>query len=252
MAEVLAPPPWNLEQLIEAARERLDDLPGDVVDAAVEDWKANDDGLLWTNSELAQYADEAQFEIVRRRPIKDNTTAAITQIAVTAAAPTYPYHASILQIEDAYFVETVAGTHHELVKRTHADMRDFRPLWRTDEDGKPDTYIEDLTERSVTLYRTPDVAGTLFLTVRRLPKSRLNWNFRNAMLECAAEHQYNLLDWILYRAYAKDDIETRDERRAKTHLDEFNVAIGVRPSAAREQLLRNERNTYRRTHAQFF
>jgi hypothetical protein len=252
MPHALAPPPWDLEQLIGAARQRLDDLPGDVVDEADENWTGNDDGLLWSNTELTQYADEAQLEIVRRRPIKDNTTAEICNIAVTIGVATYPYHRSILGIEDAYFVETISGVHHQLVKRTHAELRDLRPNWRADVNGKPDTYLEDLHERKMTLWNTPDVAGTLFLTVRRLPKRVLDWNLRNVLLECDLEHQYNLLDWILYRAFTKDDVETRDERRAQRHMDSFTAAIGIRPSAHMERLRRVERNTYRRQRAHFF
>lgn len=251
MADVLAPPPWNLEQVVTAARERLDDLPGDVVED--EDWKADDDGLLWTNSELAQWADEAQQEVARRRPIKDATTVAVCEIAVTTPTATYAYHKSILGIEEAYFVETDSGTHYPLVKYTHANMEVDYPSWRADTAGKPTVYIEDLTERSITLYRIPDASGKLHLVARRLPLYRLNWTTaRNRPLEIDAEHHYDLLDWMLYRAYAKDDPETRDDARAARHLELFTMAIGERPSARIERLRRLERNTYRRTRAHFF
>lgn len=251
MADELTPPPWTLENIVEAVRERLDDLPGDVV--VDQDWKSNDDGLLWSNSELTQYADEAQQEVARRRPIKDNTTVAVTQIAVVALTPTYAYHKSILAIEEPYFVETISGIHHALKKYSHADMLTDYQTWRADTAGKPTLYIEDLHERSITLYRTPDVAGTLYLTTRRLPVRRLNWSIgQSAKLEVDAEHQYDMLDWILYRAYLKDDIETSDAERARRHLDAFTLAIGERPSARVERLCRVERNTNRRTRAHFF
>lgn len=252
MPDILQAPPWKLEHVVQAAREQLDDLPGDVVDEADEDWKTNDDGLLWTNSELARWVDEAQQQVSKRRPINDNATAAVCTIAVVAATATYAYHASILQIEDAYMIETAETTHRPLSKRTHAEMRELRPTWRDDEDGTPEFYIEDLTERAITLYRTPDLAGTLHLTVKRTAVQRLSWNTPSTLLELPAEHQYDMLDWVYYRAFSKDDIETKDEKRAERHLEKFNAVIGALPSASRRQMLREERNTYRRTRPVFF
>jgi hypothetical protein len=252
MPEILTAPPWKLEQIVQAAREQLDDLPGDVVDEAAESWQSNDEGLLWSNAELARWADEAQQQFTKRRPINDNATAAVCQIAVVADTPTYAYHSAILQIEDAYIIETAATTHRPLVKLTHAELREQRPIWRSDTSGTPEFYIEDLTERAVTLYRTPDLAGIMYLTVKRTALQRLSWNVPNTLLEVPAEHQYDLLDWIFHRAFSKDDIETKDERRSEKHLAAFNASIGVLPSAARRQLLREERNTYRRTRPVFF
>jgi hypothetical protein len=249
VADILAPPPWNLLQLVAHARLRLDDLPGDIIDEET-CWDSDDAGLLWSNMELVAYADEAQWEFARRRPVKDSVTTAVCQVAISASTAAYAYHASILGIERARFVETVSGKEHPLVKATHTSLDDTYPRWQSDAVGDPRCYIEDTDERRLTLYRTPQLAGTLYLTVRRLPLVHFDW-VRRATLrpEIAIEHHAELLDWMLYRAYLKRDAETE---RPAAHLEAFDRKVGPRPSAHLERVRRVERNTHRRVRGTFF
>ncbi len=64
----------TLEELVENARRRLEDLGGDMEGL---DWKTDDSSLLWSNDDLVRYANEAENEFCRRRPILDSETASV-------------------------------------------------------------------------------------------------------------------------------------------------------------------------------
>lgn len=243
-------PPFTLEQLVTVFRQRVDDLPGDIVDDSTP-WVNDDTGLLWKNDEICQYADEAQQELFLRRHKKDNTTAAITQIAVTASLAEYAFDKRILGIERVKFVDS-ADDEFVLDKTTHQTLDFERTNWQKDADGVVDEYIEDFDNRSITLYRTPTLSGTLHLTVRRLPLARLSWTLRNKLIETDDELQYDLLDWMMFRAYMKRDAETENPDLAGLHKGLFDERVGERPSAHLQQVRRQERNIDRRVRPQFF
>lgn len=243
-------PPLSLEQLATIFRQRVDDLPGDIVDAS-KPWSNDDTGLLWSNDEICQYADEAQQELFIRRNKKDDTTAAVTQIAVVASTAIYPFDKRILAIERVKFIDSAADE-FVLDKTTHQTLDHLRSNWQKDDDGVVDEYIEDFENRSITLYRTPQLAGTLFLTVRRLPLLRLSWPTRHVLIETDDENQYDLLDWMMFRAYMKRDAETENPDLAGIHKTLFDERVGERPSAHLQQVRRQERNINRRVRVHFF
>jgi hypothetical protein len=243
-------PPLTLEQLVTIFRQRVDDLPGDVVDKTTP-WQNDDTGLLWSNDEACTYADEAQQELFLRRHKKDSTTVAVTQITVAIGTATYAFDKRILAIERVKFVDSAADE-FVLDKTTHQTLDFQRTNWQKDGNGVVDEYIEDFEDRSITLYRTPKLAGTLFLTVRRLPLAHLSWVLRHKLLEAADENQFDLLDWMMFRAYLKRDAETENPDLAGTHKSLFDERVGERPSAHLQQVRRQERNIDRRVRTHFF
>ena len=242
--------PLTLEQLATLFRQRVDDLPGDIVDKTVP-WANDDSGLLWTNAEICQYADEAQKELFLRRHKKDDTTAEITQIAVVIGTSAYAFDKRILAIERVKFIDS-ASDEFVLDKTTHGTLDFQRTNWQKDENGVVDEYIEDFENRSITLYRTPQLAGTLHLTVRRMPLLALSWSLRHKLLEADDENQYDLLDWMMFRAYMKRDAETENPELAGIHKALFDERVGDRPSAHLQQVRRQERNIDRRVRTHFF
>lgn len=243
-------PPLTLEQLVTLFRQRVDDLPGDIVDSATA-WQNDDDGLLWKNAEICQYADEAQQELFIRRHQKDASTVAITQITVSADTASYPFDKRILAIERVKFVDS-ADKEFVLEKTTHQKMDWQRINWQGDSSGVVEEYIENFEDREITLWRTPDLDGTLHLTVRRLPLDRLSWTLRNKRIETADELQYDLLDWMMFRAYMKRDAETENPDLAGIHKNLFDERVGERPSAHLQQVRRQERNIDRRVRPHYF
>ncbi len=249
-------PPFTLEQLATVFRQRVDDLPGDIA-APTQSWDNDDSGLLWSNEEVCTYADEAQQELARRKPILDtDITPAITQIAVVAATQPFTYDSRILSVDRIKFVETVSLDEHILRKRSAAWMDLHFRNWDLEGNlataGAPHTYVDYLDERVMKLYPVPDLAGTLHLTVWRRPLVHLDWSLRHKQLEAQDEHHLDLLDWMMYRAYLKRDAETENVALAGEHKAIFDERIGVRPSARVERIRRMEHNQGRRVRAHYF
>jgi hypothetical protein len=251
-------PPFTLEQIVFLFRQRMDDLPGDVVPGTTP-WQNDDDGLLWKNEEACGFVDEAQHELAHRKPILDSTTAAITEIAVAgvmADVQEFTYDQRILKIDRIKFVETLSADETVLVKRTPAWM-DFRYRnWdlETPADnnpGVPEFYVEYTEERKLQLWPPTNLDATLFLTVWRLPLVRLSWTLRRSLIEAQEAHQMDLIDWMQYRAYMKRDAETENLDLAATHKGIFDERIGPRPSAALQALRRREHKLGRRVQGYF-
>ena len=97
MSQILQP--LNLRDLVFAWRERVDDLLGDVDDPCA--WENEDEDLLWNNDEATRFANAAQREFARRRPILDSTTQAICEIQIVKGTHTYPYDSRIMDIRRA-------------------------------------------------------------------------------------------------------------------------------------------------------
>jgi hypothetical protein len=217
----------TLFELVRQARERLDDLGGDGSTECA--WQNDDTGLLWANHELVAWANEAQREFCRRRPISDSDTAALCTVAVASGTDTYDYDDRILFIKRA----KLNGEQNALTKRTQTWMDRNYPEWES-MTGTPVVYVEDFTDYSIRLIPNPDDAFTLDLVVARLPIDSLRWEKRQSQRPEIANHQHeSLLHWICHRAYLKKDSQTYDEKQSERALALFNLEVGP-PIDARE------------------
>lgn len=248
-------PPFSLEQLVSVARSRLDDLPGDIA-APTQSWDNDDSGLLWTNDELCTFADEAQQEVARRKPILDSSTPEITEIAMPITVQTVSYDARILMIDRVKVVETASADEVLLTKRSQFWMdrryRDWELEGNATTPGTPMFWIDYMDERKIKLYPVPDLVGVLHLTVWRMALAHLSWTLRHKILEVASEHHMDMIDWIQYRAYLKRDAETENLDLAAVHKAIFDERIGPRPSAKIERVRRMEHRLGRRVQAHYF
>lgn len=278
----------NLRELVLALRrDILDDLLGDVEDPCA--WESEDTGLLWKNAELVRHVNEAQREFARRRPIEDSITTAICRIPVYQGTSEYVIDPRVLHVDRVRFARYAlqdvsvpftlllewTGDSPEVVspletfsttsptgpvierrsspqKTTVQRLDEYFLNWETTT-NHPDWYIEDMTHYRLRLYPTPDRDGLLELTVGRLPLSDMRWNYRHLDApEIDARHHLDLLQWAAHKAYMKRDAEVYDPQRAAQHLATFISYVGERPSAALEQVRRQERNLRRRVRPQFF
>lgn len=249
-------PPLTLEQLVFLFRQRMDDLPGDIV-SSTSSWQNDDDGLLWKNDEIVGYADEAQQELAQRKPIIDtHQSPTITHIAVSGSnQQVVSYDRRILKIDRVKFVGTASEDEHVLEKRDQHWMDDRYNEWDKEgglgDQGPPKFYVDYVEEYQLNLYPVPDLAGTIHLTVWRLPMLRLSWTTRNRLIEAQINHQIELLDWMQYRAYLKRDAETENPSLAGDHKSIFDERIGLRPSAHLQAVRRREARMGRRVKAHF-
>jgi len=247
-------PPLTLEELATLFRQDVDDLPGDTVTDV--NWKNKDTGLLWSNQEICRYANQAQTEFCFRQPILDqDTTAAITQIPVLASTGVYALSPKILSIRRMKFVDS-NGDEFILLKRTTQQMDLEVTDWDKETspvEGTVIYYVEDTDTNQLQLYRVPDLAGTIHMTVDRYAAADMLWPSRHQDgPEIAQEHHLCLLEYMKHLAYKKRDSETEDKKLAQDFLDTFTAMVGERPSARLLRVRSQERNYPRRVKAHFF
>ncbi|MFA5387503.1 MAG: DUF6682 family protein [Candidatus Paceibacterota bacterium] len=175
---------------------------------------------LWSDDDLIEYADDAQNEACRRgRLLVDSTTADTCQIAVLAGTHTYALDARVIRVNRA----RLSGESRPLGFRQMRKLDDLSPGWE-DWSGTPEVILPDWQEGSIRLVPSPDSAGTLNLTVVRLPLATIN--DPDDAFEVRDEHLRNLRHWIVYRAFLKRDSETYDPERAAQALALFEREFG--------------------------
>lgn len=235
----------TLLELIHDFREsELDDLGGDVDDPCA--WENDDTGLLWSNRELVRFANLAEKEFCRRRPIMDSETAGICLMTLSIGQATVTYD-PIVEYVDRIKID---GETHELQKRTKEWMDKNYSNWEADT-GVPKRYIENHSENGARFHPIPEVSTDIVLTVGRLPLAEMDWNLRAVTEpEINLKAHYDLMLWMGHIALRKRDSQTYNKSESDRYFKLFETAVGPRKSAWMEQRRKALRGLPRRTTAQ--
>lgn len=184
---------------------------------------------FWSSENIVRYLNEAVQEACERaRLIEDRTTPAVCSIPVRAGESTYLLHPSVLQIKrltlrgrplDESSVEELDSESHE---------------WET-RSGTPRVFIFEQGSGAqppkVRLVPTPAAADAIALTVYRGALKPLSVDSDQAKPEIPERLHDRLLDWMLHRAYLKQDADAFDPNKSATSLGLFVQAFGERPNA---------------------
>lgn len=196
----------RLGQLLEIVRSELDD---------------REEPYLWSDAELIEYADDAQNEACRRaRLLLDSETTDTSRITLVPGTAVYAVDPRVIRVERAI----VAGEHLpvRMCLRRHVDR--MLPGWEDQDDGLPELLIPDWQSRAIRLVAAPAEAGTLRLTVVRLPLAPLN--DLDDEPEIPEHFHRSLRHWIVHRAYLKHDAEAFDEQASIRALAWFTEEFG--------------------------
>lgn len=114
------------------------------------------------------------------------------------------------------------------------DYRDLdveEPGWRTrTTNSYPRGYIRNLDPGYFRPYPIPTAAGTVKLTVVRLPLEAMTSDGDEP--EINRRYHLALLDWVYYRCYAKNDADAFDPKKSKEGLDAFEREFGTKERAS--------------------
>lgn len=203
----------DAQALIDLFRQRADD-------EAAESQYSDADVLGW----LSEGEREA---CIRAKVLLDDTTEHITEFAIVAGSALLDLDPTVLHIEAATFTPT-EGQAIEVGVVGMDWIRD-QCDWRTETASKPYALAHLPSTKQARLWPTASAAGTLYLTVRRLPLNDME--SLDDEPEIPVEHHDGLVDWALYRAYMGKDVEQEDPARAAQALAAFEARFGARPSA---------------------
>jgi hypothetical protein len=203
----------NLNELIIAAQNQADEI-------------VDKPDLLWSLAEWAEHANDAENEACIRANLIIDKSSSMTSIPVLSGIATYSIDERIIKIKR---VKLLSGT-EPLVKTSRRVLDATYPNWEADT-GAVRSWLPDDTNK-VTLYKSPITGTTMNFMVSRLPENPMTLaNKLTESPEIDAMYHQGLVDWMLHRAYSKQDSETLDKGKAKEHLTRFVKRFGERPPA---------------------
>jgi hypothetical protein len=183
--------------------------------------------LLWSLAEWTEYANDAENEACIRANLLIDQSSALANISVLSGVATYALDEKILLIKRA---KLSTGT-EPLVKTSRRVLDATYPNWES-ESGSVRSWLPDDTNK-VTLYKIPQATSTLNLMISRLPLTPMELVTKlTDSPEIDEQYHMGLVDWMLHRAYSKQDSQTLDIGKAKEHLKRFTLRFGERPPAS--------------------
>jgi hypothetical protein len=195
----------------------------------------NADPYLCSDELLTIYANEAQNEACRRGDLLRDSSSDFCSIAYIANQETVDIDPRIVKIKRAY------TDGYPLTDLSVEEMDEISPSWQTDSiRARPTHLISGLTTGVRYLWPRPRDAGTLSLTVQRLPLCKLMNDVDEP--EIREEAHMGLVEWMLYRAYSREDApELYNPQKAAIHEAKFIAEFGRKTSARNEAWMRNGR-----------
>lgn len=197
------------------------------------------DPPFWTSENIVRYLNEAVQEACERAYlIEDRSTLAASPITLVPGVDTYSLHPSIFQIKRL----SLQG---RPLDETSIEALDAESAGWESRSGQPRCFIFEqasgLQSARVRLVPTPTTANTMTLTVYRGALKPLSADQDMAKPEIPERFHERLMDWVLHRAYLKQDADTLDPNKAAQFLALFVQAFGERPDANVQRKQRDRR-----------
>lgn len=182
--------------------------------------------FLWDDVEFLQYLIDAQDTFVRiTGGFSDNSTTALTDVALVANTPTSSFSPYILRIRSGKLVTAK----RDVPIISEADMRnkqvkDYGLIlsdYQLDDADTGDVVaaIIGLEDLKLRWWKVPDTADTFRMHIYRLPYPRITK--QEDTLEIPEQHHLALLQWVKYHAYNKEDAETYDKTLSEKNHSSF-------------------------------
>ena len=180
---------------------------------------------------LAMYASEAQDEACRRGELLRDSASPLSVISFAADAQAVALDSRIVRVisarVDGQRVAVVSGT----------DMEMIRPEWQDDgARARPTHLVSGMTTGMLHLWPIPAAPGTIRLTVQRLPLKPLAND--NDKPEIRPELHRGLVEWMLFRAYSRQDTDLYNDAKAAIALGRFEAEFGRKTSGRNEEWVR--------------
>lgn len=193
---------------------------------------------LWSNLTLTLYANEAEQEACRRSELIVDSSSAFCTPSFTTGNPLIALDPLITEVKRV----RVSNQYVQLQQISALEMDRKRPGWEFHTGTIPLCVVTDYETGKLRLYPNPSIDGALAMTVARLPLQDMA-NLTDAP-EIRKEYHPALVQWMLYRAYSKQDTETADPLKAEKALANFEREFGKRQSARNETWRRARMETH--------
>ncbi len=193
---------------------------------------------LWSSTVLKLHANEAEQEACRRSELITDSTSTFCAPSFTAGDPIVPLDPLITEVKRVRAV----GQYVQLQQISALEMDRKRPGWEFHTGTIPLCVVTGYETGKLRLYPNPTVGGSLSMTVARLPKADMTADADTP--EIRKEYHPALVQWMLYRAYSKQDTQAADPLKAEKALANFEREFGRRQSARNETWRRERYETH--------
>lgn len=190
-----------------------------------------DDDMLCSDDLLTIYANEAQEEACRRGELLRDSASLLSAISFAADAQVVALDPRIVRVISA----RVDGQRVAVVSET--DMEAICPSWQDDgARARPTHLVYGMTTGMLHLWPVPAAPGTIRLTVQRLPLKQLANDSDKP--EIRPELHRGLVEWMLFRAYSREDTDLYNDAKAAIALGRFEAEFGRKTSGRNEEWVR--------------
>ena len=189
----------------------------------------NEEPYFWSDEDIVRYLNEAVQEACERaKLIEDRRTPEVCSVVVVSGQDTYDLHASVFEIKRL----ALGG---RVLDETSVEELDCdAPGWER-RTGTPRQFIFEqasgASPASIRLVPAPASSGAIALTVYRGALKPLRADVDLGKPELPERFHERLLDWVLHRAYLKQDADTFDPNKAAQSLALFVQSFGERVDA---------------------
>lgn len=190
---------------------------------------------FWTGEEIVSYLNEAVQEACERAKLIEDRS---MSPALVPGQDTYSLHPSVFEIKRLAF-------QGRPLEEASVDALDSDcPGWEICS-GVPRCFIFEQASGAqppkVRLVPTPAHVGTVSVTAYRGALKPLSADINQSRPEIPERFHERLLDWVMHRAYLKQDADTFDPNKAAVSLGLFVQAFGDRPDANVQRKQRDRR-----------
>lgn len=182
---------------------------------------------LWLDVELLRYLREAEKQACTRGNLLfDNTTAEVCSIALSNGVQSYVLSSKLTQITDVFW------NGNRLTHKAYENMDEVFPTWRVaDSSGMQNKELFYVIQgRNISIAPIPNAADAL-LGALKIEGYRLPISDVATSPEILEEFHHDLVYYALYKAYSKNDSDTKAEIKAKQYLDYFDMIFGPEVTA---------------------
>ena len=176
---------------------------------------------LWPDEELLPWLADAEKEAaIRARLIRDSDELSIAAGDVAVDLPAGLFDIQYAEIRGA------DGKCYEMAPSDHSALDSDRPGWRTKSE-RPREYIHN--DKTLTLSAVADAAYSIYIEFFREPAKPLASD--SDVPEINGTHHIHLIDWVMHKAYGKQDADTMDQGKSDDGEARFERYFGKRPNA---------------------
>ena len=203
----------------------------DLIDEFRYEASDNSSPYFWTDYFLSRAASQAEQEACRRGALILDSSSPFCLISFGAGDSLLKLGGKILEIRRA----KISSSGRKIDPVTSSQLDRNSGQWES-ETGEPIAYVTDYQTGHIRLYPTPTAADEIKLTVRRMPLADLVDD--NDEPEIRPESHLGLVQWMLYRAYMRQDADTFNPTKAAAALAEFVREFGEKKSMRNEEWIR--------------